>query len=313
MMKNFIRATAFILMLAAACASLCACFTEKETGDPRPKLVATTTLLGDLARNLCGDKFCITTLMGAGIDPHIYKASARDCIRLEEADVILYNGINLEGKMQDVLKKTADAGKTVLSVEDALKKEDLIPVTDEGNVYDPHVWFDVGLWSVAAQYVSSAIQEFDPDNAEYYKERARDYITELHALDYYVQTKAYELPESKRVLITAHDAFSYFGRAYGFCVRGIQGISTNAEAGTLDLSRLADFIAERNIRAVFMETSVSPKTAEALMSAVRARGADITLGNALYSDSLGDEKSGANTYIAAVKSNIDAIVDALKE
>lgn len=301
---------AFLVLLSAL--GLCsACSDGDAVDDPRPKLVATTTILGDLARNLCGDKFLVTCLMGAGIDPHMYRASARDCIRLQEADVVLYNGINLEGKMQEVLKKTADSGKTVLSVEDALKSDLLIPVTKDGNVYDPHVWFDVGLWAEAAQYVADGLMRFDPANADYYAERAEEYIAELHALDYYVLTRAEELAPEKRVLVTAHDAFGYFGRAYGFEVYGIQGISTDSEAGTLDISRLADFISERKVNAVFIETSVSPKTLEALMSAVRARGHGIQPGEALYSDSLGDSSSDAFTYIAAVRHNIDAIINAL--
>ena len=312
-MKGYMRIAVSLLLLTALGMTLCsACDWHEKSDDPRPKIIATTTILGDLARNICGDKFQVSCLMGAGIDPHMYRASARDCIRLEEADIILCNGINLEGKMEKVLKKTESAGKTVLSVEDALDSEALIAVTSDGSIFDPHVWFDVKLWIRAAEYVSEGICSFDPDNADYYRVHTTEYLEKLYKLDDYIKSRADEIPKEKRVLITAHDAFSYFGRAYDFKIYGIQGISTNAEAGTQDISRLANFIAEHEIGAVFLETSVSSKTVDALISAVKARGATVKKGALLYSDALGDANSGADTYIKALRSNVDAIVNALK-
>lgn len=273
------------------------------------QIVATTTMLADLANSIGGDAIDVTGLMGPGIDPHLYQASAGDVTSMQEADIVLYNGLHLEGKMGDIFSSLDDNGKTIICVEDGLDEDDLL-MTD--GQYDPHIWFDVSIWMDATEYVSKCLCEIDPENADYYEKNSTEYLKELEELNTYIIDRAQELDESKRILVTAHDAFNYFGRAYGFEVKGLQGISTEAEAGTADVSDMADFIAENQIKAIFIESSVPTKTIESLQDAVLARGFDVAIGGELYSDSLGDADSGDDTYINTFKANIDTIVDALK-
>lgn len=280
---------------------------------PPLKLVATTTMLADLAQTLGGERLEVTGLMGPGIDPHLYKASAGDVKLLQQADIILMNGLHLEGRMGDVLEALKEQGRQVISLEDGIAKEQLLYDEDNPEAYDPHIWFDVSLWQGAAAYVAQRIAEIDPEHAPAYQSALEAYQAELEQLKTYVQNRVLELPESQRVLITAHDAFQYFGRAFGFTVRGLQGISTASEAGTSDLSDLAAFIAEKGIKAIFIESSIPPRTIEALQAAVKARGFEVKIGGELYSDSLGDAASGHDTYLATFRANIDTLVDALKE
>lgn len=273
-------------------------------------VVATTTMLADLTRTIGGDKVDVHGLMGPGIDPHLYQASAGDVIRMHRAEVVVYNGIHLEGKMAHIFANLGRLGVHVISVEKSIPEEQLL-LTEDG-VYDPHVWFDVSLWKKVAQAVAAGLTEVRPEYGPYFQTNLNSYLQELDAADSYIRSRVEKLPVEKRVLVTAHDAFSYFGEAYGFEVHGLQGISTDAEAGTGDISALADFIVEREIRAIFVESSVPPRTVEALQAAVRARGFDTAIGGELYSDSLGGEGSGAETYILTVRANIDTIVDALK-
>ncbi len=311
-MKRILLMVLLGVFIAAAVSISCGNNNIQHT-DERLQVVATTTMLSDIARELGGDKVVVTGLMGAGIDPHTYRASAGDVTRLFEADIVICNGLGLEGKMADMLLKLLDMGRVVLSVQEAIDTDKLIMNDAIGTSYDPHVWFDVRLWIDVADYIAKGFIMNDPDNADYYANRAEVYIAELYELDDYVRQCSQSLPEEKRVLVTAHDAFGYFGRAYGFEVYGIQGISTNTEAGTLDMSRLAELMVQREIHALFAETSVSPKTIEALESAVIARGGRVSIGDKLYSDSLGDADSQASTYISAIRSNINTIVCALSE
>lgn len=311
-MKRILLMVLLGVFISAAVSISCGDKNIQHT-DGRLLVVATTTMLSDIARELGGDKVLVTGLMGAGIDPHMYRASAGDVTRLFEADIVICNGLGLEGKMAEMLLKLEDMGRVVLSVQAAIDTDKLIMNDAIGTSYDPHVWFDVRLWIDVADYIAKGFIMNDPDNTDYYAERAQVYIAELYELDAYVRQRAQSLPEEKRVLVTAHDAFGYFGRAYGFEVYGIQGISTNTEAGTLDMSRLAELMVQREIHALFAETSVSPKTIEALESAVIARGGRVSIGGKLYSDSLGDDDSEASTYISAIRSNIDTIVSALSE
>ena len=249
--------------------------------------------------------------MGPGIDPHLYKASAGDVRRMSSARAIFYNGLHLEGKMSEVLEAMNDRGVTTVAVAECNPEEDLISSPGFSGVHDPHIWFDVGLWMRAGDCVRDALVELDPEHSEAYRVRADAYRAELEALEAWVRERVAALPEEQRVLVTAHDAFSYFGRAYGFEVRGLMGISTAAEAGTADVQKLAEFIATRKIPAVFVESSVPPRYVEALQEAVVARGFDVAIGGSLYSDALGDLGGPAESYIGTVRSNVEAIVSAL--
>lgn len=297
-------AVAVITLFTAA-----ACAPAQNISDMGLKVTVTTTMLLDLTRQIGGDCVKVQGLMGSGIDPHQYRASAGDVIKMQQADVIIYSGLHLEGKMGEVLSSLESCGKTVICAADGIDSSLLI---ENGNVYDPHIWFDVSLWQMAAQEVARGLSAADPLNADSYEKNLAAYTKQLEELEQYIWEKANELDENQRVLITAHDAFGYFGRAYGFTVMGLQGVSTAAEAGTADVSRLAAFIAENEIHAVFIETSLPVKSIEALQEAVRAKGFETTLGGTLYSDSLGDEKNGEDSYIAAFKHNIDVVVDGLK-
>lgn len=277
-------------------------------GDGRLSVTATTTMLYDLVKQIGGDHVIAQGLMGSGIDPHQYRASAKDIVKMQTADVVVYNGLHLEGKMGDVLASLEKSGRTVICVSDNIPEDRLI-IND--GVPDPHIWFDVSLWRLAAAEVAEGLSSADPVNSKEYKSNLEIYQKQLDQLENYILSKTAEIPEGQRVLITAHDAFGYFGKAYGFEVKGLQGISTVAEAGTSDVGRLAEYIAENRIKAVYVESSMPVKNIEALREAVKAKGFETCLGGSLYSDSTGDEKSGTQSYIGSFKSNIDAIAEGL--
>lgn len=277
------------------------------------QVVTTTTMIYDLALIIGGEQINCMGLMNAGIDPHLYQASAGDVGKLNDADVIIYNGLHLEGKLGDLLGTLESQGKYIICLEDAFDCDSLLYHEDTlSNTYDPHIWFDVALWSQAATYVAKSLSELDPVHASYYQERLESYLLELTTLENYIMSRVEELPIEQRVLITAHDAFQYFGNAYGFQVMGLQGISTNVEASTLHIRELADYIVEHQIKAIFVESSISTKNIEALQEAVNARGFHVEIGGELYSDSLGDATTGHDTYITTTKANLDTIINCLQ-
>jgi len=285
---------------------------NQDSSKDKLNIVATTTMLADLSTVIGGDRVSVNGLMGPGIDPHLYQASAGDVSLMQKADVVVYNGLHLEGKMGEIFENLSSQGPAGICIEKGLDESMLLAWEDDSSIHDPHIWFDVSLWEDAAKTVAKGLAEADPNGKADYEANLDAYLKELNETDQYIRGRAAELPEAQRVLVTAHDAFQYFGKAYGFEVRGLQGISTDAEAGTADVSDLAGFIVERQIKAIFVESSVPPKTIEALQAAVKAKGFDVSIGGELYSDSLGDAQSGADTYILTVKANIDTIVDALK-
>lgn len=274
------------------------------------RAVTTIGMITDIVQVVGGERVQVTGLMGPGVDPHLYKASEGDVIRMAGADVVFYNGLHLEAKTGEVFEKMRGRVKAVAVTEGIDHALLLTPPEFEG-AYDPHVWFDVRLWMKAVERVRDALIEMDPDHADLYRANARSYLAELAQLDAYVKAQAEKVPDGQRVLITAHDAFNYFGRAYGFEVRGLQGISTAAEAGTADVQALAEFIAERKIPAVFVESSVPTRTIEAVQAAVRARGFDVQIGGELFSDAMGNPGTVEGTYIGMVRHNIDTIVSSL--
>ena len=273
-------------------------------------IVATIGMIADIAQIVGGDHAKVTALMGPGIDPHLYKASAGDVSRLSKADIIFYNGLHLEAKMSEVLEQMSGRAKTV-AVTDNIDRSVLLTPLEYKGAYDPHVWFDVTLWKKAVGAVHDTLTEVDAKNAEGYQRNARDYLAQLDKLHQYVQTQTARLTPNQRVLVTAHDAFNYFGQAYGFEVRGLQGISTAAEAGAADIQALADFIAQARIPAMFVETSVSPRNIEAVRAAVKSRGFDVKIGGQLFSDAMGAAGTPEGTYIGMIRHNIDTIVESL--
>lgn len=276
--------------------------------------VATTNIVGDMVEKVGGKRVNLTVLMGPGVDPHLYKASEGDVQRMATADIIFYNGLHLEGKMTEVFEQMKRHGiPTVAVAEKGVPRSKWLESEAFTGNYDPHVWFDVQLWGNVAGTVGKALAEIDTAHAQQYKTAAEEYHEELMVLDQYVNQRAKEVPASKRVLITSHDAFSYFGRAYGFEVYGLQGISTALEAGTADVQQLAAFVAQRRIPAIFVESSVPPRGIQAVREAVKAKGFQVKVGGTLYGDALGDAETPEGSYSGAVRHNIDTVVDGLLE
>ncbi len=278
--------------------------------DGKIRIVTTTGMITDVVKNVGGEKVQVIGLMGPGIDPHLYKATGKDVERLTLADIIFYNGLHLESKMADLLGDMSGNTKSFAVVE-SVSKELLLPLPDSNGQYDPHLWFDVSLWMKVVENVRDSLIEYKPDIKADIIRNAKQYLDELTQLHQYVKAQVERIPVEKRVLITAHDAFSYFGNAYGFEVRGLQGISTVAKASIADVQELAIFITERRIPAVFIETSVSVKNLEAVKAAVKSKGYEVAIGGELFSDAMGSEGTPEGTYIGMVRYNIDTIVSAL--
>lgn len=277
----------------------------------RLTVVVTTNIFYDLVRNIGGDSIQLESLMGPGVDPHLYKPTEGDVGKLVNADVIFYGGLHLEGKMVDIFKKM-NSYKTTVSLGDVLDKEQLIESKSFGGNYDPHIWFNVGHFKKLVKEVAKVLSKMDRKNTEYYEINAKNYLKELNELDIYIREKIQEIPETQRVLITAHDAFSYLGEEYGIEVMGLQGISTASEAGVRNVQRLTNYIINHRIKAIFVENSVPRRNIEALQEAVQKKGYNVHLGGELYSDSLGSSDTEEGTYIGMYKHNIDTIVNALK-
>jgi manganese/zinc/iron transport system substrate-binding protein len=301
-MRKTIQWLAFVLV--TACNS-----GVQEAETDKPYLVATTGMIADAAANIVGDSARVEGLMGPGVDPHLYKATRSDLSKLRKADVILYNGLLLEGKMGEVLEKLA-AQKPVIAVADVIDQSRLISTGND--TYDPHIWFDLSLWQEAVEVLGSRLAELHPERADYYRQNTRAYAQELAELHDWTREQVASIPEGQRVLITAHDAFSYFGKAYDIEVRGLQGISTLSEFGLRDVSDLVNFIVGRGIKAVFVESSVPTRSLEAVVSGVQQRGHDVQIGGTLYSDALGAPGTEAGTFVGTVRSNVNTIVSSLK-
>lgn len=283
-------------------------------GAERPSLrvVATTSLVADLVRGVAGERAHVESLMGAGVDPHLYKPTASDVLRLQRADVVFYNGLLLEGRMTEVLENLGRTKRHVHAVTSGIPHELLIASNKYAGHPDPHVWFDVSLWQHCIGAVESGLIAADPANAEHFRDNAvalRERYAVLHA---WAKEKTAEIPDAKRVLVTSHDAYNYFGRAYGFTVVGLQGISTATEAGLADVARLVDFIRERDLKAIFVESSVSHATIERV-----ARDSGVRIGGELFSDALGtpghiEHGHDLGTYEGMIRHNLITIIEALK-
>lgn len=279
-------------------------------------VVATTTLVADLVTQVGGDRVAVEALMGPGVDPHLYKASARDVTRLSRAEAVFYSGLFLEGRMEDLFKRLANSRRKVFAVTGDIPKESLIqPHQSEGHA-DPHVWGDPSLWILAARTVARGLTELDPTGSTIYQTRLQELETRFESLRVWAQGRVAEIPKEQRVLITSHDAFNYFGRAFGFEVVGVQGISTASEAGLADITKVADLVRTRKLKAVFVESSVSPAAIERI-----GRDSGARVGGELFSDALGRpgdiRKIGADsydvgTYIGMLKHNVNTVVEALK-
>ncbi len=272
-------------------------------------IVCTTNIIADAVHAIVKDKIAVKTLMGPGVDPHLYRPRESDVVALSNANLIFFNGLHLEGKMADMFVHMRSRIPTV-AVADALSSSNLIESEFQG-IYDPHVWHDVSLWMQAILGITQAIIKLDPENKQQFEKNAKEYFEQLSQLDTYVREKAQLLPQEARIVLTAHDAFSYFGKAYDFEVIGLQGISTDAVITAHDIQSMAEKIVKKNVTAIFLESSLPAKSIEAVEKAVAARGRTITIAPELFSDSLGDKTTTADTYCGMIKHNIDVIVDSL--
>ncbi len=283
---------------------------EVAQGDRKLKVVTTTGMIRDAVLNITGDEAEVIALMGPGVDPHLYKATQGDLKKLTEADIIFYNGLHLEGKMGEVLEKLGRT-KPVFAVTSSIQDSLLLPVDGFEGITDPHVWFDVSLWKEVVTSIHSFLIEFDPDHHAYYDSSSTVYLARLDSLHAAVKESILTIPEEQRVLITAHDAFGYFGHAYDIEVRGLQGISTVSEFGLRDVTNLVDFIIERRIKAIFVETSVSERSINAVLEGCRNKRWNVRIGGSLYSDAMGEEGTPEGTYIGMVHANVKIIKEAL--
>ena len=280
--------------------------------DAKPiKIVATLGQITDIVQIIGQKKVTVKGLMGAGVDPHLYRATESDVRHLSSAEIIFFNGLNLEAKLGKILKQM-DRHKKVVALGESIDKTVLLDSVTYANHPDPHIWFNVQHWSKVTQMICDTLIEYDPQNSELYSSRTKEYLKKLHNLDSYVTVKSQELSREQRVLVTAHDAFRYFGQRYDFEVVGLQGISTESRAGVKSVSELANFIVKREIKAIFVESSVSERSIRAVQEAVKSRGWTVVIGGELFSDAMGDEGTEEGSYIGMINHNINTIVEALK-
>jgi manganese/zinc/iron transport system substrate-binding protein len=300
-----------VVLTATLLAATIACGPAGTGGtDGRLEIVTTIGMITDIVGQVGGERVKVTGLMGPGVDPHLYKASAGDVRILSGADVVFYNGLHLEAAMGKVLEEMGER-KPTYAVTEFIDRSRLHESRTYAGQYDPHVWFDVALWRRAVDRVEAALIEQDPEGEALFRGNASALRDTLEALDAWVRERVADVPPERRVLITAHDAFEYFGRAYGFEVVGLQGISTATEASTADVRRLVDLIIERDIPSIFVETSVPRRTIEAVQAAVRARGGEVDIGPPLFSDAMGNPGTPEGNYPGMVRHNVNTIVDAL--
>ena len=275
------------------------------------KFVGTVGMVTDVVRRVAGDRADVVGLMGSGIDPHLYKPTRTDIRDMMTADVIFYNGLLLEGKMTDALIRAATAGKPVHAVTELLNEQELLEPESFEGLYDPHVWMDPSAWAKTVPVIRDKLIEFDPEGASTYRANADVLMREIEELDAYAERVLHTVPPRQRVLVTAHDAFNYFGRRYGYEVVGIQGISTQSEAGVQDIERLVDLLVEREVRAVFIESTVPERNVRALIAGAQARGHEVVVGGELFSDAMGQPGTYRGTYIGMIDHNVTTIADAL--
>ncbi|GGX09039.1 metal ABC transporter solute-binding protein, Zn/Mn family [Aquimarina muelleri] len=305
MIKQFLTVLAFTFFFIS-------CKKENKNDNKKLNVVTTTSMITDLVKNIGGNLIEINGLMGSGIDPHLYKASEGDVSKLVNADVIFYNGLHLEGKLVEVFEKMGHQNIKTIAIGESLEKNTLIGSDYFASNYDPHIWFSVENWKTITKFVIKKLIEVDPKNAKAFEANGKEYLAQLEALEAKLKNTIATLPKEKRILVTAHDAFSYFGKAYGFTVVGLQGLSTATEAGVQDVQKLAKFIIEKEVKAIFVESSVPKRTIEALQAAVESKDHKVTIGGTLFSDALGNANTKEGTYIGMFEYNVNTIINALK-
>ncbi|ALC87238.1 manganese transporter [Bacillus sp. FJAT-22090] len=304
----------WILIIFSAVLFIAGCSNKSNDSignEQKPLVVTTTGQIADAVREIAGDHVIVKSLMGPGVDPHLYKATQGDLQTLEEADIIFYNGLELEGKMSDIFEKMKEE-KTVRAIGDAILKNQILRNELHPELSDPHIWFDIEVWQQAVKEVTKTLVAEIPDNQDEFLKNEEVYFQKLNDLSKWADERINEIPKEQRVLVTAHDAFNYFGRSHGMEVRGLQGLSTDSEYGLKDIQNIVDFLVDQNIKAVFIESSVSDKAMKAVIEGAKEKGHSIQIGGELFSDAMGAEGTEEGTYIGMYKHNVNTIVDSLK-
>ncbi len=298
------------MFLAAATAFGLALGAAPATASERLDVVATTGMIADAAREVGGEFVAVRALMGPGVDPHSYRQTRSDIVAMAKADLVLWHGLYLEAQLEEFLRDLAE-DRPVVAVAESLPRNLLISHDDYADKHDPHVWMNPNLWSRVVLSVRDALIEVHPEGEAAFRANAEAHLAELADLARYTTEVLASVPAESRVLVTAHDAFNYFGSAYGFEVVGIQGISTESEAGLRRIAGLVDMLVERDIRAVFVESSVSDRNIRALVEGAGARGHEVVIGGELYSDAMGEPGSYEGTYLGMIDHNATVIASAL--
>ena len=283
---------------------------EQSSKKPLLSIACTTGIVADAVKRVAGEHAEVQALMGPGVDPHLYHARESDINRLDAADIIFYNGLHLEGKMGQILEQMGRS-RAVVAVSDGIDPS-LLRASQFAGAYDPHVWFDVALWMKCVEKIRDVLMLQDPEHSEAYQNNAAQFLKELAELDAYIRQRVEEVPRSQRVLITAHDAFSYFGRAYGFTIVSLQGISTDSEVGTGDVTRVVNYIVNHDIPVIFAEASLPKRAVDAVQQAIQFKGKKVEVGQELYSDTLGQSGTLQESYLGMVRWVVDTMVDALR-
>ncbi|MBI1837656.1 MAG: zinc ABC transporter substrate-binding protein [Flavobacteriia bacterium] len=296
------------LLILAIGILMFACKWDAQKYNSPKMIVCTTTIVGDIVKNIVGNRYEIKTLMGAGVDPHIYEAKPSDVRAMGEANVIILSGLHLEGKMSDLFLRLKDE-KNIISFSDGMNVTKLIRLN--AHSFDPHVWFDVDLWGKGMLHCKNSLQKIYPKDAVFFEKNYQKMKLKFQLLKQEITKKINTIPRSKRVLVTSHDAFHYFGKAYGIDVKALQGVSTVTEPGLRNVSNLVDFLVEKKIPAVFIESSVSSKSIKAVLEACLKRGHQLKIGGTLYSDALGGSGSNANTYLKMIRQNVQTFTNSM--
>ena len=301
-----------ILLAGILLSSLLFAACSEDNAETNEKtVVATTGQIADAVKAIVGDEIKVQMLMGPGVDPHLYKATQSDVKKLENAEMIFYNGLNLEGQLDNIFEQMRK-DKTVVAAAEILDESKLLADEENGKLFDPHVWFDISLWSEVVDGIGDALIEEYPEHKELFEKNEKEYLAQLDELKNYVDERVSELSSSQRHLVTAHDAFNYFGSSLDFTVSGLQGLSTEAEYGVKDVENMVDYLVKQKIKAIFVESSVSDKAMKAVIEGAQQKNHTVTIGGELFSDAMGAEGTEEGTYIGMYKHNVDTIVDALK-
>lgn len=310
--RRFMTAIKALFIFAAALSgiSIAAPAREVRAANETLNVVATTSMIGDAVQAVGGDLVEVQVLMGPGVDPHAYRQTRSDIAAMSRADLVVWNGLFLEAQLEPFLLELGQR-KTVKALAETVSEDRLLAHDDYEGRFDPHLWMDPDLWREVVTAARDVLSETAPEHAETFAANASVYIEEIEDLGAYANETLGSVPEDSRVLISAHDAFNYFGAAYGFEVLGIQGISSESEAGLQRIEELVDLIVERDVRAVFVETSVADRNIRALIEGAAARGREVTIGGELFSDAMGAPGTYEGTYIGMIDHNVTTITRAL--